>query len=170
MRTAALFSLALVLAACDDDDDAGYPATCQLACERANACEPPADRRACAAQCGVGPVYPAPALSPRYLDAVRRCLGAVPCASGDVYGAGEACAQQEAVLLKPSKAAEDLCRRARAADAYCGGVTLDTYYCLDQIKIYDDAVLRRAARCYDGPCSAQGVCTDDLFGYLSPLY
>jgi hypothetical protein len=163
MRTALLLSLGLLIAACDDDGP-GSPATCQLACERAAACSAPADRRACASSCG-GPAYPEPALSPRYLDAVRRCLAAVPCSSAELYGAGEECAQQEALRLKPSKPAEDLCRRALSADRYCGGLTLGDYDCLERVKIYDDAMLRRAARCYDGPCSTQGACVDDLFGY-----
>lgn len=171
MRTAFLLCLSLALVACDDDDP-GSPLTCQLACERAAACSAPAERRSCPSTCGVGVTspYPEPALSPRYLDAVRRCLSAVPCASADVYLAGDACAEQEALRLKPSKAAEDLCRRAQSGDRYCGGTTLGGYACLDDVKLYDDAVLRRAARCYDAPCSAQPACIDDTFGYRVRLY
>lgn len=164
MRTVLLLCLGLVLAACDDDGPRS-PAACQLTCERAAACTAPADRRACASSCSRVPGYPEPALSPRYLDAVRRCIAAVPCTSPDLYVAGDLCAQQEALRLKPSKSAEALCRRALSADRSCGVVTLGDYTCLDDVKIYDDAVLRAAARCYDGPCRTHGACVDDVFGY-----
>lgn len=175
MRSALLSSLALLLAACGDGGSTS-PAACQLACQRAAVCQPPADARACTSACATGPgypyasPYPEPALSPRYLDAVRRCLDGVPCSSADFYGASDACARDAALRLKPSKAADELCRRALTADGYCGTATLSGYACLDTVKIYDDAALRRARSCYDAPCSTQPACVDQTLGYLVPPY
>jgi hypothetical protein len=158
--------LVVLLAACDDDDGYLSPQTCQLECERAAQCSPPADGRACREQCA----YPSepPPLSPRYLDAVRRCLAAVPCNPAGLGSASEACAYDAALSLKPSKPAEDLCRRALRMDGVCGLTTLESGTCLDEVKIYDDEVLRRAARCYDRPCLEQPSCLESVFGYPYP--
>jgi hypothetical protein len=163
-----LFLTSLLLAACHDDGGYLSPQTCQLECERAAQCRPPADGRACREQCAY-PSEPAPPpLSPRYLDAVRRCLAAVPCNVANFESASERCAYDAAFSLKPSKPAEDLCKRALRADGLCRVTTLSSNACVDDVKIYDDEVLRRAGRCYDDGCEDQPRCLEYVFGYPYP--
>jgi hypothetical protein len=156
-----------LLTACADDDHNGSPQTCQLECERAAQCSPALDGRACRQQCS-SPGEPVPPLSPRYLDAVRRCLGAVPCHEAHLGEASESCAYNAALHLKPSKPAEDLCRRALRSEGQCRLTTLASPTCLDDVKIYDDDVLRRAARCYDAACVDQPRCLESVLGSRYP--
>jgi hypothetical protein len=155
-----------VLTACGGDGDRGSisPQTCQLECERAAQCFPPADVHACRDRCAYPSPPAPPPLSPRYLDAVRRCLAAIPCNTASLPGASDTCAYDAALSLMPSPPAEDLCQRALRADGLCRMTTLSASTCLDDVKIYDDDVLRRAAGCYDDACLDQPHCLEYVFG------
>lgn len=172
MRVSRLFLGSLVVAlltACADDGHNVSPQTCQLGCERAAQCSPQADVRACREQCAY-PSEPAPPpLSPRYLDAVRRCLAGIPCNAARLGTASETCAYDAALGLKPSKPAEDLCRRALRSAELCRVTTFASGTCLDDAKIYADDVLRRGARCYDDACVDQRRCLEYVFGYPYPF-
>jgi hypothetical protein len=171
MRTSLVFSigLALLAAACGDDG-AGSPQLCQLACTRAAECRGGGDPVGCNRACGLDPAAPAPHLSPRYLDAVRRCLAAGPCDATGLVGPSDACAREAAYGLSPSKPAEELCRRAASAYRSCGVTSLNTITCLDDVKIYDDPTLRRALRCYDAPCAEHPDCVGYTLGYPLGIY
>lgn len=133
-------------AACNDEHGYRFPQTCQLACERGAECQGRSAGR-CAAACA-DHEPPRVALSPRYLDAVRRCLAAQSCAAIRE----DLCMSEEALRLEPSKAAQELCRRASDDERVCAR-TFDAVSCLDDVRIYDDpsfearaALLRRAVR------------------------
>lgn len=166
MSTArAIFCCFLLLTlGCGGDGD-GYPQTCQLQCEHAARCSPQGDPRGCAERCGATPYEPQ--WSKRYRDAVRRCLDRTPCVNAP---GGDYCAREEALRLTPSKAAQDLCNRAYAADRYCGGSTLDAVGCLDTVKLYEDDLLRRTASCYDLTCRDQPSCVRERIGYGYPYF
>ncbi|MET0287760.1 MAG: hypothetical protein ABW352_24945, partial [Polyangiales bacterium] len=146
--------------ACHDDDGYWSPQLCRLECERDARCDG-VPRGDCAARCG-GPEQ-APRLSPRYVDAVRSCLDAVGCGAALVGLESEACLRDEARRLPPSKVAEDLCRKARGEEPLCGGA-LDPVSCLDDLKILEDDDLRRARRCFDGPCAERRACVSRALG------
>ncbi|MFT3927761.1 MAG: hypothetical protein QM778_34860 [Myxococcales bacterium] len=172
MRIPQRFLLSLVVAlwfaACGDDGGYDSPQTCQLECERAAQCSPRTDPRACRDQCAYPSRPSPPPLSPRYLDAVRRCLATISCDVASLGGASDTCARDAALSLEPSKPASDLCRRAVRADELCRVNTFSSSACLEEVKIYDDEVLRRAARCYDGACVDQSRCLEYVFGYPYP--
>ena len=158
----------MLLAACADDDRSVSPQTCQLECERAAQCSPGADGRSCRQQCGPLSDPAPPPLSPRYLDAVRRCLAAVPCNEARLNEGSEACAYEAAFGLKPSKPAEDLCRRAQRSDGLWPRDHFASGTCLDDVKLYEATVLRRAARCYDDALADQRRCLEYVFGSRYP--
>jgi hypothetical protein len=104
-------------------------------------------------------------LRPDALGEIDGCLKRKDCATvlKGSAAAFSTCAAEAQASRAPSAVGTDFCNRYEAATTRCGQVGFNRAKCLDEVKLYKDAVIMEGIACTDKACTLIESCVDTTF-------
>lgn len=139
---------------------------CARLCARETTCDPKSDQDTCNAKCKNKNATFLEKLRTDYANALASCIDQAACKEIDDGTAISTCVDESSARVSVTTAATELCDAYAASATKCGQ-KLDKADCYNGAKIYSDATLAEAQKCFGKKCADVDACVSAALGNTS---